>query len=183
MKRTVLAAALIGVMAATVSAQTKTITGETRTIAGTIESIERSSRELTLKKDNGEFVTMTVPEEATKFDSMKIGDKVTLKYYENLILRLKKPGDPAVDTGGQATTASTRVKAGGTQAAQRTITATITQIDPTVPSITFSGPNGWTYSSRVYDKEALGKVKVGDRVDITWTEAVLASVEGPGANK
>jgi Cu/Ag efflux protein CusF len=178
-KRIVLAAILLFAIAQTATAQSKTITGDTKTITGTIESIERSSRELTLKKDNGEFVTMTVPKEATKFDTLKVGDKVTLKYYENLVLRMKEQGETAVDTGGEATTASGAAKAGGTQASQRTITATITQIDPSVPSITFTGPNGWTYSSRVYDKEALSKVKVGDRVDITWTQAVLASVETP----
>jgi len=46
-----------------------------------------------------------------------------------------------------------------------------------VPSITFTGPNGWKYSSRVEDKKALAKVKVGDRLDITWTEALILSVE------
>jgi hypothetical protein len=66
---------------------------------------------------------------------------------------------------------------GATAAMQRTITATITQIDPAVPSITFSGPNGWTYSSRVEDPKALAKVKVGDKVDITWTYALLMSFE------
>jgi Cu/Ag efflux protein CusF len=61
---------------------------------------------------------------------------------------------------------------------QRVITATITAIDPKAPSITFSGPNGWKYSSRVHDQAALAKVKVGDKVDITWTMALLMSVEG-----
>ena len=37
----------------------------------------------------------------------------------------------------------------------------------------------WTYSSRVADKAALAKVKVGDRVDITWTEALTVSVKSP----
>ena len=65
---------------------------------------------------------------------------------------------------------------GGTSAEQRTITATITQIDPKVPSITFKGPNNWTYSSRVEDRKAIEKVKVGDKVDITWTQATLIDV-------
>ena len=43
------------------------------------------------------------------------------------------------------------------------------------PSITFTGPNGWKYTSKVQDKAALAKVKVGDKVDIVWTEAVLVS--------
>ena len=55
----------------------------------------------------------------------------------------------------------------------------ITAIDTNVPSITFKGPNGWNYTSRVQDTAALAKVKVGDRVDIVWTEAKLVSLE-PG---
>ena len=66
---------------------------------------------------------------------------------------------------------------GGTAATQRTITATITAIDPKMPSITFSGPNNWKYTSKVQDTAALAKVKVGDKVDIVWTEAVLVSLD------
>ena len=61
-------------------------------------------------------------------------------------------------------------------AVQRTITATITKIDMKVPSIAFSGPNGWNYATRVQDKDTLAKVKVGDKVDITWTEAAILSI-------
>ena len=46
-----------------------------------------------------------------------------------------------------------------------------------VPSITFNGPRNWIYSTKVEDKEALSKVKVGDKVDITWTEALILSIE------
>jgi len=48
-----------------------------------------------------------------------------------------------------------------------------------VPSVTFTGPNGWKYSSKVQDTEALSKVKVGDKVDFVWTEAMMVSLE-PG---
>ena len=84
-----------------------------------------------------------------------------------------------MDTGGKAATPAEQVMPGGTKAKQRTITATITAIDPNLPTVTFTGPNGWKYTSKVQDKEALAKVKVGDKVDIVWTEAVLVSLE-PG---
>ena len=45
------------------------------------------------------------------------------------------------------------------------------------PSISFTGPNGWKYTSPVHDKPALANVKVGDKVDIVWTEAILVSIE------
>ena len=63
------------------------------------------------------------------------------------------------------------------------ITATITAIDPKIPSISLSGPNNWKYSSRVEDKDALKQVKVGDRLDIIWTEAVMLSTTRAEVNE
>jgi hypothetical protein len=71
------------------------------------------------------------------------------------------------------------VKPGGTVATQRTMTAVVEAIDPKVPSITFKGPQGWKYSRRVVDKNVLKQVKVGDKVDFTWTEAVMIEVTTP----
>jgi Cu/Ag efflux protein CusF len=109
---------------------------------------------------------------------LKIGDKVTAKYYDNVVLNVKKPGEAAVDSSNSAVTRAAG-GAAGTAAHQRTITATITAIDNALPSISFSGPNGWKYTTRVEDKAALAKVKVGDKVDITWTQAMILSLE-PG---
>jgi hypothetical protein len=158
---------------------TKTITGETETVTATVEAIEHASREVTLKKADSTYTVVYVPEEAKRFDSLKIGDKVTAKYYENIVLRLKLPGEASVDAASESATPTPGAKPTGTAARQRTITATITAIDSKAPSITFSGPNGWKYSSRVEDKKALAKVKVGDKVDITWTEAMLISFDTP----
>ena len=76
---------------------------------------------------------------------------------------MKLPGEKDVDTTTAGATPGAGAKPSGTMAEQRTITVTITEIDPKVPSITFKGPNNWTYSSRVEDKQALAKVKVGDK--------------------
>jgi hypothetical protein len=61
-------------------------------------------------------------------------------------------------------------------ASQRTLTVTITAIDPAVPSITVKSANGWVYSRKVKDTKALAQVKVGDKLDITWNDAVMISV-------
>ena len=96
-----------------------------------------------------------------------------------MTVRLKKPGEAAVNTGEAAVTPGAGAKPGATVAAQRTMTAAIEAIDPKVPSITFTGPKGWKYSRRVLDKNVLKQVKVGDQVDFTWTEAVTIEVAAP----
>ena len=170
------AAVMTVAVAGPARAQTKTITGEMTTLTVSIEAIDRGNREVTAKKPDGTYVVFYAPEAVKRFDTLKVGDTVTARYYENLVLRVKAPGEKAVDT---ATSAVTRAEAttAATTARQRTITATITAIDMKVPSITFTGPRDWTYSSRVADLEALAKVKVGDRVDITWTEALSLSLD------
>jgi hypothetical protein len=175
----VIAAAVLVSTARTVMAQAKTYGSEMRTETATVEAIEAASRTVTLKKPDGTYVTTVAGPEIKRFGEIKIGDKVTARYYDNVVVRLKRPGEPDVDTGGKATTPSEQAMPGGTKAKQRTITASITAIDPNVPSVTFTGPNGWKYTSRVQDPSALAKVKVGDKVDIVWTEALLVSVE-PG---
>ena len=172
-----IAAAFLVTMARTATAQVKTFTPQMRTETGTIEAIEAGSRTVTIKKADGTYVSAVAGPDIKRFAELKIGDKVNARFYETVVIRLKKPGEPDVDTAGKAATPSDTVLPGGTKAKQRTITATITNIDMNAPAITFSGPNGWKYTSRVQDKEALAKVKVGDKVDIVWTEAVLMSVE------
>jgi hypothetical protein len=176
---TVICAAAVAFMAAGLFAQTKTIPGDKQTISGTIEAIEAGTREVTVKGEKGNYVTFIVPKDAKRFAELKVGDTITATYYDNIVLRVKAPGEKAVDTDTAAVTPGHGKKPGATSATQRTITATITEIDPDVPSITFTGPNNWKYSSKVADKKAIANVKVGDKVDITWTEAVMISVQPP----
>lgn len=161
-------------------AQSKTITGEATTITATVEAIDAVTRTLTVRGPEGDLVPITVPESMERFAEIKVGDTIAARYYDNIIIRLKPAGEPAVDSLSEGVTKGAGGPA-GTAAAQRTITATIVAIDTTVPSITFKGEKvDWNYSSRVADRAALAKVKVGDRVDITWTEALTVSVTSPG---
>ena len=176
---------VVGTMAAVVlassaqmaMAQSKTVRSEMRTDTAIVEAIEASTRTLTLKKADGSYLTTVAGPDITRFSEVKIGDTVNVRYYENVIVRVKRPGEPDVVSSAKGTTGAEQALPGGTRAKQVTITATITAIDPAVPSITFTGPHGWKYSSKVQDTEALAKVKVGDKVDIVWTEAMLVSVE------
>jgi hypothetical protein len=154
----------------------KTVAGETLVATATVEAIERGSRQVTVKKTDGTYEELYIPQDLKRFDTLKVGDKITARYYENLVLRLKAPGEKDVDAASSSVV-PTKDAPSGTAAHQTTITATIAAIDQAVPSISFTGPRGWTYSTRVKDKAALAKVKVGDKVDITWTDALVVSLE------
>ena len=171
----VLAGSLLVTMTNAMGAQVRTIPEETVTATVTIEAIEQSTRLLSVRREDGTPDMLLVPPDFKRFSDLKVGDKITARYYGSLIVRLKKPGEPAIDVDNTALTPTTGAGPGGTVGRQRTLTVTITAIDPKVPSITVKSANGWVYSRKINDKAALAKVKVGDRLDITWNDAVLIS--------
>jgi hypothetical protein len=157
-------------------AQVKVLPTHTVTIAGTVETIDHTKRVVTIKKTTGEFVTVDVPEGAKRFNELKVGDKVKATYNNNVTVRLKPPGEPAVDTAKVTKTGGEGERPGGMATMERTMTATIAAIDTTASSITFVGPNEWKYSRHVVDPKVFDQVKVGDRVDITWITDVTVAV-------
>ena len=92
------AAAMVAGTLAPLAAQTKTVTGEQSTITATVEAIDHGNRTVTLKGPKGNYVTIDVPANVTRFDSIKVGDKLTATYYENVVLNVQKPGEKPRDT-------------------------------------------------------------------------------------
>ena len=167
--------ALCVMPAAAAAGQSRTIPGQMKTVTGTVDAVDHSLRTITLKTGN-ETRQIDVPAEVKGFSNVKVGDRLTLRYYDNVVLVLKKPGEPDVDRQGGGVTPGTQGTS-GTIARQRTVTATIASIDEKASSITFTGPEKLSYTAQVKDRAALSKVKVGDKVDITFTTAVVASLE------
>lgn len=169
----------VTLLQAPIHAQSRTVPGEMKIVTGTVEKIDLTARILTIKTAT-DFEEISVPASVKNFSNVTVGDKLTLRYYDNVVLILKKPGEAAVDRRAETVTPGV-AGTSGTLAKQRTITATITAIDQQAPSVSFKGPGGGTFTSPVRDRAALSTVKVGDQVEITWTNAVLVSLE-PAAN-
>ena len=158
-------------------AQTRTLPTQTITLTGTVETIDRDKRLVNIKTPDGKFETIDVPPAAKRFDELKVGDKVSITYNNTVSARLKPPGEAAVNTATGSSTAGQGERPGGTAAVERTMTATVSAIDKSASSISFTGPNGWKYSRRVVDPTVLDKVKVGDQIDITWNTDVTVTVQ------
>jgi len=54
---------------------------------------------------------------------------------------------------------------------------TVKAIDPDVPSVTVTTDDGRTVTRKIEDKTVLDRIKVGDRVGITYTRALLTNIE------
>ena len=132
------------------------------------------------------MVTLDVPTNAARFEQVKVGDRVTATYYDRISLRLKPAGEPPVErTVDPITTPTPGALPGATKTRQRVTTVTITGWSPADKVVTFIGPNNVPYSRRLLDTtdpKIVEGLKVGDRVDVTRTEAVTVSVQ-PAARR
>ena len=154
--------------------------GQTTKKSATIQAIDATDRIITLKTDdNAETRIWAPPSTVTRFDDLKVGDRVNVTYYESTVYQVRKPGDAPVATSGTTSSATPAQRAlpGGTVARQTTSSVTVKSTDPSVPSITVTTSDGHTVTHMVADKANLSSVQVGDRIDITYTEAALVSVE------
>ena len=62
-------------------------------------------------------------------------------------------------------------------ARESTVTATVTAIDKKKGTVSLKGPNGKTVIAKAEEPKNLDKIKVGDELMITYTEALAISVE------
>ena len=178
--RSLVSIAIAGLMLAAAPAafaQKPIVKTETVTKTVTIEAIERSQRLITFKDEQGTTDTVQAGPAIARFDELKVGDKVTFRYYESMVFQLKKEGASAADKGEVALSRGAGQTPGGTLAQQITMTVTVVSVDPNLPSITVKTQNGDVITRKIEDKKNLEGVAPGDRIVITYTQALLAEVE------
>ena len=148
-------------------------------VTAKIDAIDKTARLVTLKDKEGESETIHCGPEVKRFDELKVGDTVTFRYYESVAYAIRKPGQPSglPTQAGPSVTGGQGPKPGGTISEQETATVTVKAIDAKVPSVTVLTEDGRTVSFKVEDKKNLKDVKAGDKVEITYTEAVMISVK------
>ena len=168
---------LMAALAAVSLAQPKPVVKTaTATTTVTIQAIDQTTRLVTFKDDAGVEDTVVVGPDVKRFNELKVGDRVTFKYYESVVFNVTKPGEAAspAATAGVATGAGPRPS--GAVAGQVTTTVTVVSVDSAVPSVTVKTESGAVVTRKIQDPKHLAGLKAGDQVQITYTRAVLAEV-------
>ena len=153
-------------------------TAETTTVNATITAIDKATRVVTLRGQQGDAIIVKAGEEVKRFNDLKVGDKISATYSESIAWSVRPAGQPAPPTETQTITRR-QGGPGGTATSQQTISVTVEAIDQAVPSVTVKGPQGGTQTFKVSNAKNLEKLKVGDKVDISYTQALLIRVNPP----
>jgi len=150
----------------------------------TVTAIDLNTRMVTLKAADGTENTLHVDERARNLGQVKVGDVVKVAYTQALAWKMSKStkAGPTAEVEEAAARAKQGEKPGAAAARRISVTATIEAIDLDNGTVTLKGPQGNSRTIKARNPANLKKVKVGDLVDIAYTEAVALKVE-PAAKK
>jgi guanyl-specific ribonuclease Sa len=148
------------------------------TLEATVTAINQETREVTLQNSEGESITFIASDEVRNLAQVEVGDKLKVEYLEAIEIRVLAPGEAEVGaqqivTGGRAELGE---KPAGGAISETTIVAVIEAIDKENQTATLKGPEGNSKVVKVRNPENLEKVAIGDKVIITYTEAMAVKV-------
>ncbi len=146
------------------------------TVTATVEAIDYTNREVTLKGPLDNKVTFTVDQRVKRLNEVQVGDLVEADYYVSIAAEVRQPTPeeektPIVllDAAGKSPP-GTSPAAGGLRRFK--VVTTIEGLDRLTKTITVKGPLGNYLTARVLHPERLTQVRIGDNVVITYTEAL-----------
>ena len=149
--------------------------------SATVTKIDAATRTLTLKTDAGEEIPLEASAAVRNLPQVKVGDRVTVTYFEAIGAQMRKPGDSTeatIDLGAGRADAGARP--GGVLASVKTLPVTIVSVDVATHTVRFFAADRLVRSITVTRPEAkayIAKLKAGDEVIVTYSEAVAVEVK------
>jgi hypothetical protein len=152
-----------------------------KTATAEVVSVDTAKRHVVVKDDNGNQMTIEVPESVKRLDEVKPGDTIKVDYYRSLALSMKQPGEAMKPGETQTFTERNEGKLpSGTVAHTESGTVEIVKIDKDKNQVQVKRPNGDIDTIDVTDpamQSKLSSLKEGDKVNATYTEAAAISVQ------
>lgn len=149
----------------------------TEKVSAKVQSIDYKTRAITLE-DNGDTFSFIADEDVKNLSQIKKGDWVNITYQAALAYQLNKGGEMAqAQEATSMSSADMGKKPEANMKREIKETVVITNIDKKAPSVTFKDASGDKQTVKVQHPERLNEFKVGDAVDITYSEALAVKVE------
>jgi hypothetical protein len=150
-------------------------------VTASVESIDLAKREMTLKGPLGNTVTVTVDQRVKRLDEVKVGDLVRADYYVSIAAELRKPTAEEEKTPLVVIDAAAKAPPGTAPAAgglrRFKVVTTVEGLDRPTETITVKGPGGNYLTARVADPSRLTQLRIGEKIIVTYTEALAISLE------
>lgn len=149
-------------------------------LRATVAKIDREKRLLTLRSAGGKIATIKAGPEVRNFSKIAVGDEVTAEYVETIAFETRRPTDTELKDSDAALAVGARArlgdKPGAMLAASQVKVVTIISVDKANSEVVIQDAQGVKAAVKAQYPQNLAFVKAGDKVVITYTEAVAARV-------
>jgi hypothetical protein len=162
-----------------VAAQPSVVLGAEE-VRATNETADQQACMVLLRGPTGALLTVHAGPEVRNLPQVEPGDRVVVRYAEAVAARIVRPGDPAPESTTTMARAAPGERPSGMVVEHIRRRVTIEGVNPANGTVSFTGPDRVPRAVAVRQpamQDFLRTLKVGDKVDITFTEAVAISVE------
>ena len=151
----------------------------TGSVVAHVRAIDYGSRELTLHAEDGRVQKFHVAPEVRNLERINVGDRVSLRFREGLVLRHQPPGreDAVPEARNQLTPTGKGDVISGTEVIRSRATVTVTAVDLAARTTTLQGADGKVWVVKAAPGLGMEKVKVGDKFIATYSAALAVSVD------
>ncbi len=153
----------------------------TAVMVAEITAINLETREVTLRDEQGDEVTIVAPEKITRLEDHSVGDMLVVEYLSSIAGEMRQPTEeelqnPWVEISGDAINTDVTHPAIGSARQFRSI-ATIKELNREARSAVIEDARGRTHTIRDVKSEKFDGVSVGDQGVVVFTEAIAVSVQ------
>lgn len=149
-------------------------------ITGEVTAVDPPARTIRLRGPLGGEISGKVSEDVKNLAQIKVGELVTMAFYESLAISVKRKGETTVlfkSASGDSAEAGERPA--GYSATTDTAVVTVVAVDAEKRSLVVQNDKGVITGVAVERPEFAAKLadlKVGDQLEVTRTEALIANV-------
>ena len=134
---------------------------------GQVQRVDRVSRGLTLRAEDGLIHTVYVTPNIALFDELKEGDTVRVRVVESVVVATRPNARP---TGITDTTAAAKKESTTSNVVQQLkAVVTVNSVDVASSMITYTGGDNRRVMRSVADASLLKGLKAGDVIEVTFT--------------
>ena len=171
---------LLPLLAACASVDVEQVT----TVVGVVETVDRQTREVLLRGQGGAqtgmLLTVIAGRGVQRFDEVRPGSRVTVSYYQALAAQVARPLESSPEPFAGVGFARNADRPGGEVTRVRAGRVVVTAVDAASGTVSFVGPGNVVRTVSPKNSEVrafVRQLRVGDRVDVLYEEALAISME------
>ena len=152
-------------------------------VTETVEAINYETREVVLRQEDGKLKQVIVGDNVKRLDDVRVGDEVTVDFFVSNLYEVREPTaeelqQPFVELNHEVQAQAEALPAGASLKQFRSV-CTIVDLNSVNMTGTLQDSRGKYFVVAIKNPDNITKLRIGQTVVVTHTEALAISLEKP----